>query len=519
MYSPDYQQIRGAYTEINNQESERFVTGFINGDAAIIEYYEPASQIGAGHFRIFRVDHAYHKENYQTSQRNPASLGFGTAEACHQNANCPEGDVWETQKRSVCRIVMALEEGTGYCTGTLVNNTSEDETPYILSAYHCQDGYTPMYDLWRYDFDYQSSSCADPLLEPAPNSMLGCELRASRLESDFLLLELTTDIPPAYEVVFAGWSRSNTPPQSGVNFHHPSGDVKMVSLYEQPATIHPNSITWKTDVTTPANHHFSLDYSVGSYEPGSSGSPLFNETGLVVGQLHGGFNGECMGIPNVFFGRFSLSWDGGNSPDTRLRDWLDPDGLDVDTLGSSSQSAPSEVTIQGTIANELGNPIENAQVVFSNSVTDTILTDVNGHYSKSGVPVGLPVGLAVSKGGPVQNGLSALDILMISQHALGVEPLGSPYKILSADVNNTGSLTPLDLIAIRKVILSLSQEFTGRPNWQFYPASYPFNDPANPLATPIPDVFNITNFTSDITVDFIGIKTGDVNNSAETIDE
>jgi len=518
MYSPDYQQIKGAYTEVNNTNGERFVTGFIKGQTAIIEYYEPAGQIGQGRFHISRIDQVYHKENFETAESSPGRMpfGYGTAEDCHQNANCPESDGWEAQKRSVCRIVMTLEEGTGYCTGTLVNNTSEDETPYVLSAYHCQDGYTPIYGLWRYDFDYQSANCDDPAVEPVPNSILGCELRASRLESDFLLLELSSDIPPAYDVVFAGWNRAETPPQSGVNFHHPSGDIKKVSLYNQPAVIHPNAINWDTDVTTPANHHFRLNYSVGSYEPGSSGSALFNSSGQVVGQLHGGFNGECQGIPTVYFGRFSVSWDAGDSPDTRLRDWLDPTGLDLDSLGHSEQSAPAQITIQGTVANESGTPIENAQVVFSGSITDTTYTDQSGFYSQPGVPTGMPVGLAINKGGVAQNGCSALDLIKIARHNLGLEPLGSPYKMMGADTNGSGSITPLDQIAIRKVILGIETSFPGKPIWQFWPATFPFTDPTDPFADFIPAVFTITNFSSNITVDFVGIKTGDMDDSGDT---
>src|SRR5690606_7190306 len=138
---------------------------------AIIEYYEPLPARGQGRFRIFRVDHAYRRELESAALLN---FGFGTAWDCHKNANCPEGDPWEKQKRSACRVLMVLEEGTGYCSGTLINNTEEDGTPYILSAYHCQEGYTPVYDLWRFDFSYQSSGCANPASEPLPNSVLGC---------------------------------------------------------------------------------------------------------------------------------------------------------------------------------------------------------------------------------------------------------------------------------------------------------------------------------------------------------
>ena len=516
MYDPSYQQVLGAYTAQNNKASGLFFTGFISGGEAIIEYYEPATQLGQGRFSIFRVDQVYHKENFDAS-RNPLMFGFGTSQACHKNANCTEGDAWPDQKRSACRIVMVLEEGTGYCSGTLVNNTSEDETPYILSAYHCQDGYTPIYDMWRFEFEYQSTGCTNPALEPSPNSIIGSTLRAGRLESDFLLLEITTAIPATYDLYYAGWDKGDGVPQSGVNFHHPSGDIKKVSLYDQPAVIHPFAINWNNNVTTPVNHHFRLNYSEGSFEVGSSGSALFNENGQVVGQLNGGVNGACAGTPTLYFGRLALSWDGGGTADTRLKDWLDPMNLGADTIGGMAQPAAGEVSIQGVIQNESGSPVENVQLDFSGPIQETVFTDENGAYLVENVPIGQPVGIALSRADNAQNGCSTFDLIRISQHILGVDALDSPYKLFAADANGSAALSPLDQIAIRKVILGLETSFPGRPLWQFFPVNYPFSNPDDPLSSNVPDVFFITNFTQNITVDFIGIKTGDIDDSADTL--
>jgi lysyl endopeptidase len=519
VYSPDYQQVLGAYTAQNNAPGGRFFTGFIKGQSAIIEYYEPANQLGNGRFHIFRVDQAYHKDNMtqaeSTPDRNPLMFGFGTSQSCHNNANCSEGDSWEDQKRSTCRIYMVLEEGIGYCSGTLVNNTSEDETPYILSGYHCQDGYTPMYDLWRFDFNYQSSDCSNPSLEPVANSILGSVYRSGRQENDFLLLEITSSIPGSYNVFYAGWNRADTPPQSGVNFHHPNGDIKKVSLYDQTPVIHPFAINWDNGVTTPVNHHFRLNYSAGSYEIGSSGSALFNQSGQVVGQLHGGINPACAGVPTLYFGRLSLSWSGGGTADTRLSDWLDPLNLDSDSMDGLNSTLPTTVSMQGIIQNEAGMPIENVQIVLSNSTVDTTYTDENGVYSFSSVPVGAALGVSLSRDDVVHNGCSTFDLIKIAQHSLGVESLGSPYKMLAADVNDSGSLTPLDQIAIRKVIIGIALDFPGKPFWQFFPTNYPISD--NPFTDDIPETYFIANFSTNITVDFIGVKTGDIDDSADTL--
>ncbi|HRD80169.1 MAG TPA: hypothetical protein PLL53_05375, partial [Saprospiraceae bacterium] len=118
----------------------------------------------------------------------------------------------QEQRRSACRIIIVVAEGSGYCTGTLVNNVRNNGVPYVISGFHCMDGYTPLWDLWRFDFRYQSSTCTNPATEPGFQSMLGCDNRAGRRENDFLLLELFQNIPVSYQAYFAGWDRSTNVP-------------------------------------------------------------------------------------------------------------------------------------------------------------------------------------------------------------------------------------------------------------------------------------------------------------------
>lgn len=520
MYSEDGRQVLGAYTFRNNRPSGQFMTGFIKGETAVVEYYEPASARGQGRLQIFRIDHAYDKEKFRASEQplEEASLlnfGFGTSLACHKNANCPEGAPWEQQKRSACRIIMVLEEGSGYCSGTLVNNTKEDGRPYILSAFHCQAGYTPIYGLWRFDFSYQSSGCANPAIEPAPNSVLGCERKAGREENDFLLLETNTVIPSVYNVFFSGWSRALAPPQGGVIFHHPSGDIKKVALYNQSST-HNGVLVWDSILTTPAGHHFRAPFSEGTFEPGSSGCGLFDANGRIRGQLHGGQADEC-GPATGFFGRLRLSWEGGGTPESRLRDWLDPLGMDVEALDGMEQPELGSGSISGIITNEAGVPVAGVKVSLSGPFSASATTGADGMYQFDDIPFGEPVGLALQKPDNFQNGLSTLDLVLIAKHILGVDFLDTPIKMMAADVNGSNSLTTLDQISIRKVILGIDLAFSGKPAWQFFPADLSFTDPTNPFQEPMPSVFTINNFLDDVTdMDFIGVKSGDVDDSADT---
>ncbi|MCB0569329.1 MAG: hypothetical protein KDC66_06190 [Phaeodactylibacter sp.] len=522
MYSEDRSQVLGAYTFQNNSPTGRFLTGFIRGESAIFEYYEPRAVRGQGHFRIYRIERVYHKENYRAAEDElqAASLvdfGFGASFPCHKNANCPEGSGHDDQKRSICRIIMTMDEGIVYCSGSLVNNTAEDGKPYVLSAYHCYQGYTPLYDLWRFDFGYQSPSCSNPAQEPSFNSVLGCTFRASRQPNDFLLLEATSPIPTAYNVYLNGWNRQATVPDSGFIFHHPRGDIKKVARYSQPAMINPTALNWGGGVTTPANHHFKATYSLGTFEPASSGASLFDQDGRVVGQLHGGIlNDNCGPTTTGYFGRLTLSWTGGGTPETRLSDWLDPLGLGVDTLGGMQQLPGGTASISGRVANEAGDPINGVSIYLSGPVSDTVITGADGLYSFTGVPVGSPVAFTLDKQDVYQNGLSTLDLLFITKHILGVQPLSSPYKIVASDVNSTNNLTTLDQIGIRKVILGIDLAFPNRPAWLFFPEIFSFTDPTNPFLDTLSNSWILSNFTTSLTgLDFIGIKSGDIDDSAD----
>ena len=145
------------------------------------------------------------------NSRSEGAFGFGASSSCHININCDQGNSLRRQKRGVARIVMFLEgqEGTflGYCTGSLMNNTAQDQTPYLLTAFHCiVDGFSPLYDQWQFDFGYESRACDSPTEEPSSQTIVGCEGIAGLQDSDFLLLKLSREVPSSFNPYFCGWN-------------------------------------------------------------------------------------------------------------------------------------------------------------------------------------------------------------------------------------------------------------------------------------------------------------------------
>lgn len=509
MFSPSGNTVLGAYGHDNNNASGLFRTGFIKDNTAILEYYEPSAYRAKGHFEIFRIDYAYESPNFPAA-RFP-DFGFGTSNPCNINVNCPEGTNWQDEKQGVCRIQMVLEEGTGWCSGTLLNNALEDGTPYILSGYHCQDGYTPIYEMWRFDFNYESATCSNPQSEPIFNSVLGCVERAGYQASDFLLLEATNNIPPGYNVYYNGWNNGAAAPDSSTHIHHPNADIKKISLDTQLAVIHPLSIDWNNGVTTPPDHHLRVTFDHGTFESGSSGGPLFDNSGKVIGQLHGGIPGCDQVI--TYHGRFHISWDGGGTSSSRLSDWLDPNNDGLTMIGGTydpNQGASADIS--GRISTEWGEGIANVSVILIGAVPDTVVTDTSGNYLFADLPIDQGYTIRPEKDINASNGVSTLDMLGIRKHILGIELLGSGYKYVSADANNTASVSTLDMVAIQKVILQLESSFPGNTSWRFVDADFPLG---NPPAAGFPEEITVDNLSVSLDdLDFKGTKVGDVNESA-----
>ncbi len=504
MYREDGQQVLGAYSAHNNTRTGRFLTGFIDAEAAIIEYYEPAHQRGRGSLHIFRVDYAYRSLSND--------WGFGASWPCHNNIACPAADTLSDIRRSVCRIMMVVTQGTGYCSGTLVNNTRHDGVPYVISAFHCDDGFTSLYDLWRFDFNYQGNTCTNPTNEPLYQSILGCDYRSGRRENDFRLLELFAPIPASYQAYFAGWDRSATVPSRSSFIHHPRGDVKKVSWDINPAQIQQTSIQWDNNVITPVSHHFRIIPDYGTFQSGSSGCGLFNQNKQFVGQLHGGIS-SCDSVTTAYFGRLTLSWTGGVTDLTRLRDWLDPENTDLMSLTGIENPAAPAISISGTIRTEAGAPIAGVRVWLEDLASDTITTGTNGVFSFPVLDPGFFYTLRMAKDTLAGNGVTTMDVIQLQRQVLSIENLNSAYRQFAADVNGSNSVTTMDIIQMRRMILSTITSFSV-PSWLFFDGDYTFMNPLQPFGEQTTGRIELGVLTANRSLDIIGIKAGDVNGSA-----
>ena len=341
IYNEDRSMVLGAFTSANNKDYGKFSTGLVRGDISILEYYEPASARPSARLHISRVVHGYRNIIGPTAVAGLGKgfthgpLGFGASGACNSNINCPAGVPWADEKRSV--VMILLDDGTRLASGAIINNTRLDYTPYLLLAFHSidtspEDGILSAAEIqdaeqWMVMFNYESPNCTD-IDGPITQTVSGTTLKAGNVVTDFALLELSTTPPSTYDVYYAGWSTDAAAATSVTGIHHPHGDIKKIALDNEPpqTATHPD--------LAPNSHWYVEDWDSGTTETGSSGSPLFNQSHQIVGQVHAG-NGyaACHPLKGTYYGKFSVSWDYGSTAATRLRDWLDPDNTLAKTLG------------------------------------------------------------------------------------------------------------------------------------------------------------------------------------------
>jgi hypothetical protein len=147
------------------------------------------------------------------------------------------------------------------------------------------------------------------------------------------LLEMDSPVAASVNAFWSGWDRSGANASSAVAIHHPQGDEKRISFENQATTI-----TSYLGTAVPGNgtHIRITDWDLGTTEGGSSGSPLFNQNGRIIGQLHGGY-ALCGNNSSDWYGRLFASWTGGGTAATRLSNWLDPGNTGVVTLNGITQ--------------------------------------------------------------------------------------------------------------------------------------------------------------------------------------
>ena len=340
LFNPEGYMVSGPITSSNiyTDMESTLPTTVLVGSSVIIQIIEPISDNMDSRIKISQVTHGYKNTFPFVANRKPKEDTFQeyTLLTCHNDVACyPD---WETESKGVVRMI----NGSIACSGSLLNNAGDNLTTYVLTAFHCFDG--PLGDkIWSYseisdinksihEFGYKKKKCGLTSTITYYTYSSGCILRASHWVTDFILIELLNVDSCMFDenICFLGWDRSETVPNSSTCIHHPLA-IDMKITFADYVTLSPY-VTWQYPYVSPPGSYwcaFSYMSNSGSTQHGSSGAPLFDMNNRVVGQLAMGNNLCPSDTAYQIYGRFDLSWEGGGTPDTRLKDWLDPAGTDT----------------------------------------------------------------------------------------------------------------------------------------------------------------------------------------------
>jgi hypothetical protein len=160
-----------------------------------------------------------------------------------------------------------------------------------------------------------------------------------------------------------------------------------------------------------------------------------------------------------------------------------------------------------TEGGDVANPVD--MQLYNNG--NMMAQRVGSPYSFGDLKLNVNYMVSPNRNDEHSNGVSTQDIVKIQKHILGQSPLNSPYKLIAADVNNSGSVTAADMSELRKLILGLTNEFSKVKSWTFVPSGYVFPDANNPWNAPRTSSLMLDN---NKVVDFVAVKMGDVTNDA-----
>lgn len=172
--------------------------------------------------------------------------------------------------------------------------------------------------------------------------------------------------------------------------------------------------------------------------------------------------------------------------------------------------------IEGKVVNSFGVPIDSAKIEVPNQLDLELLTNKNGDYRLERKIADFE--LSLTKDTPPLLGVTSFDLLLIQKHILGIQPFHTPYQFIAADVDFSGTVSTFDILIIKKILLGKTNNFPTGDSWVFVLSDFEFQtyNPANEnyptyWTAPLP-------FHDYVNIDFIGIKLGDINDNAISIE-
>jgi len=340
-------QAFGPYTGAGAVGTGELWTNSVLGDALTLqlEISGPVSfeTLLDTYFVIDSVGHMGDRFSVTRWEADQAAKSFCTDgdgpinESCVFNAACSSvPSAIAPAAQAIAEMLFASGGSYYICSGGLVADTTATMTPYFLTANHCLSTGNEAASLETYwDFTAPCGTTACDYAWDSGRTAPGATIVSTNSTSDYTLLRLAS-VPSGR--TFLGWTSAAVAYSNGTGLYrlsHPSGAPQAYST-------HSVSTTAGTCSSWPRGSWIYSKDTYGATEGGSSGSPVLNASGEIVGQLSGGcgtnVSDVCDNVRNATVDGAFAAYFGSVAP------WLNPgscvpstevcDGMDNDCDGS-----------------------------------------------------------------------------------------------------------------------------------------------------------------------------------------
>jgi lysyl endopeptidase len=294
-YNAEQTDFIGPLNQSHNTSDQPFIVPPISGRRIVIEYYEPHAFRGNGNFEIEAVAASY---------RDTKDMAIIHEMDCFQLLNFTVNNTAQMNASSAV-LLAVVDDGQRLATSVLLNNTSSDGIPYLMTAHSALLGAPSR---WLFLFDVSGAGCLNENVFCWNKAVCGGAIKESNPNSGLALVRLKEMPRQNWSAYYSGWQTNELNeshrlfliqqafglPQSVAEF---SGEMNMTE--------------WKAMEVGAIEH-----WNDGGTFLGSIGSPLFDEDLNLVGILVGG-EGSCDGGGPDYFALLADSWDD-------FKEYLDP---------------------------------------------------------------------------------------------------------------------------------------------------------------------------------------------------
>jgi hypothetical protein len=264
------------WSRVQPGDSLQFTLSVAAGERGTVVFEIQSLQAGYRALGPQATDHPYYRQLLRVSAA--ASTG-----SCAQNYECSVSAANTPIAQATVGIVVA---NLYQCTGTLLNDVPGDNTPYLLTARHCENGVlgggAPSNASGLTVYWDAVSTCGAALgsiYDPSIATQTGATTVVE--QQDAWLVKLDEN-PVVKDAQFAGFDASGSAVQGGYTIQHALGfDKQLTGWFGQAYSAQQSGVlgvSYISDFLETVN-------SQGNIGPGSSGSGLINASNRLVGSL------------------------------------------------------------------------------------------------------------------------------------------------------------------------------------------------------------------------------------------